>query len=76
MSNWLANTPLGTAFKTFLGVVIGAAVVDFTTTQDIAFDHWKMWVIAGLVSATPVVINYLNPSDSRYGVGAATPPAE
>ena len=68
MNAWLAGTPLGTAFKTFLAVVIAAAVADFSTDGAITFGRWQAWVIAGLVSCVPVVINWLNPSDARYGV--------
>ena len=70
MQNWLANTPLGTALKTFIAVVIAGAVADFSTDGAISLAHWQTWVIAGLVSAVPVVVNWLNPADSRYGNGA------
>lgn len=70
MENFLANTPLGTAVKTFVAVVLAAAVADFSTDGSISLSHWQTWVIAGLVSALPVVVNWLNPSDTRYGNGA------
>lgn len=70
MQNWLANTPLGTALKTFVAVVIAGAVADFSTDGAISLARWQTWVIAGLVSAVPVVVNWLNPADVRYGNGA------
>lgn len=63
----LAATPLGTAAKTFLAVVIGAAVADWSGAGDISLANLETWVIAGLVAAIPVVIDYLNPEDHRYG---------
>jgi hypothetical protein len=70
MENFLANTPLGTAVKTFVAVVLAAAVADFSTDGTISLGNWQTWVIAGLVSALPVIVNWLNPADSRYGNGA------
>ena len=70
MNTWLATTPLGSAFKTFIAVILAAAVADFSTDGTISLSHWQTWVIGGLVSALPPVINWLNPADSRYGSGA------
>ena len=68
MGNWLAKSPLATAAKTFAAVLISAAIADWATGGAISLANWQTWVIAGLVSAGPVVVNYLNPSDDRYGV--------
>lgn len=65
--NWLAGTPLGSAFKAFLAVVIAAAIADFVNVGSISLGNWETWLIAGLASAAPSVINWLNPSDARYG---------
>lgn len=70
MQNWLANTPLGTALKTFIAVVIAGAVADFSTDGAISLAHWQTWVIAGLVSALPVIVNWLNPAYAAYGAGS------
>ena len=67
MSTWLANTPLGGAFKTFLAVLLAAVVGDWATAGEISLGNWQTWVIAALVSAVPVVVNWLNPADGRYG---------
>lgn len=64
---WLAQSPLGGAFKAFIAVVLAAAVADFLKVGDISLANWETWVIAGLASAAPMVINWLNPKDSRYG---------
>jgi len=70
MSNWLAATPLGSIFKTFIAVMIAAAVADAGTTGGISMGNWQTWVISGAVSALPALINWLNPADARYGNGA------
>ena len=71
MNNWLASTALGSGLKTFIAVVIAAAVADASTSGSISLGKWQTWLIAGAVSALPPVINWLNPADSRYGNGAA-----
>lgn len=63
----LAASPWGTALKTFVAVLLGAAVSDWAGAGAINLMDWQSWVIAGCVSAVPVVVNYLNPSDPRYG---------
>ena len=70
MANWLATTPLGSIFKTFLAVMIAAAVADAGTTGSISLGKWQTYVVAGLVSVLPALINYINPADSRYGAGS------
>ena len=69
---WLAASPLGTALKTFVGVVLAAAVADFSSDGAISLANWQTWVVAGLVSAVPTVVNFLNPADSRYGFGSTS----
>lgn len=64
---WLANSVLGSALKVFLGLVIAAAVANWVEEGTINFDKWQTWVIGALAVATPIVINYINPKDSRYG---------
>ena len=71
MKDWLASTALGSASKTFIAVVIAAAVADASTSGSISLGNWQTWLIAGAVSALPPVINWLNPADARYGNGAA-----
>ena len=58
---WLASSPLASFAKIFAAGVLGWFVVN----MDSLSVHPA--VAIGLVSALPVVINWLNPSDSRYG---------
>jgi hypothetical protein len=68
--NWLATTPLGSAFKVFLGVLFGAVILTWSDEGQISFDHWQTWVIGALVVAVPIIINWLNSADTRYGRGS------
>lgn len=70
-TTWLATTPLGSAFKVFLAFVLGAALLTWTQDGVISFDSWQSWLIGALAVAVPIVINWLNPSDPRYGKGKA-----
>lgn len=61
---WLAASPLASAFK----VAASAALmwcVDNATTFDL-----PPVVQVALIAGLPVLINALNPADSRYGFGA------
>lgn len=64
---WLATTPLGSAIKVFLGVLLAAVLLTWTQEGVISFDHWQTWVIGALAVAVPIIINTLNPADTRYG---------
>ncbi len=68
---WLAATPLGSAFKMFLAILLGAVLLTWTSEGQISWDHWQTWLIGALAIATPIVINWLNPADGRYGRGAS-----
>ena len=70
MGAWLAKTPLGSAAKTFIAFVIAAAVADWVSGGDISLGNWETWVIGGLASCIPPVINWLNPSFDSYGRGS------
>jgi hypothetical protein len=59
--SWLATSPLASFAKIFAAGVLGWLVVNV--------DNLSVHpaVAIGLVSALPVIINWLNPSDTRYG---------
>lgn len=63
------STPVGSFLKVFVSIVLGAALADLSGLESFEglLDGWQGWVIAGLSSALPVIINYLNPADPRYG---------
>lgn len=61
---WLATSPLASAFKVGLAASLGyiLAEPDILGVPPI--------VAVGIVAAIPVVINWLNPVDTRYGSGS------
>lgn len=66
------NTKVGDFIKVFVSVVLAAFAADLAgvDTFDSVFSQWQSWVIAGLIAAVPVFVNYINPTDPRYGRGA------
>lgn len=69
MLTWLATSPLASAAKVFVAIVLTLAVADWAGDGSIDFANWQTWVIAGLGAAVPVIVNWLNPADTRYGNG-------
>jgi hypothetical protein len=67
---WLAETPLGSAFKVFLGALLAALLFTWTQEGQISFDHWQTWVIGALGISLPIAINFFNSADTRYGRGS------
>lgn len=59
--DWLASSPLASFVKIFAAGVLGWFVVNMDSL------NVHPAVAIGLASALPVVINWLNPSDVRYG---------
>lgn len=68
---WMASSPLATILKTFFAVLFAGAVTDFSHNGMMDFGQWQTWVIAALVSVLPMVLNWLNPEDTRYGRGSS-----
>lgn len=64
---WLAGTPLGSAAKVFLSFILTAVLLTWTNEGTISFDKWQTWVIGALGVSVPVIINWLNKEDPRYG---------
>lgn len=67
---WLARSPLAAALRVFVAVVVAMVVAEWSASGAIAFDRWQTWVIAGLASAVPVVLRWLNPADGAFGKGS------
>lgn len=61
---WLAVSPLATALKVGVAASLGYVLAD----PDIL--GLPPVAAVGIVAAIPVVINWLNPQDDRYGNGS------
>lgn len=59
---WLAGSPIASAVKVASGAVLVWLVANVTT-----FD-FPAWVQVAVIAGVPVLINWLNPQDPRYGV--------
>lgn len=61
---WFAESAIASFLRHFSAIVISYMVADFAKLGNFDFSNWKVWVIAGLVAATPALLNWLNPKDS------------
>lgn len=71
-ADWFARSPLASAARVFVAVVLTLAVAQWATVGSIDFSAWQTWVIAALASVVPMVTRWLNPSDVEFGRGAIT----
>lgn len=62
--DWMASTRTGSIFKIALGAIL-AYVAEAVTDWDLPP------ILAGvIIVVVPVLINELNPRDTRYGIGS------
>lgn len=67
--HWFAASPLASALRTFIAVVVSMAVAEWVATGNISLGSWEVWVIAALASAVPTFLRWINPADSAFGAG-------
>lgn len=70
MLNWLANSPVASWVKVAASFVLGALLVFLTNGNeltDVDLADVNVWVSGAIAAVLPLVINYLNPDDGRYG---------
>jgi hypothetical protein len=67
---WIAA--LFTYLRTLTVAVLSAVLAVFTTSGHFPLNgaEWKALAWAVLLAAIPVIINAINPNDSRYGKGS------
>lgn len=70
VAEWFATSPLASAARVFVAVVLTLAVTQWVTNGAIDFAAWQTWVIAALASAIPTITRWLNPADVEFGRGA------
>ena len=63
--------PWGSFLRVSAAAALTAWLLDLNGAVTVDFGAWQVYVVAGLVSALPVLIAYLNPADARFGRGAA-----
>lgn len=67
---WYARSPLASALRVFVSIILAAAIADWSTKGVIDLAAWQTWVIAGAVSVLPTITRALNPADAQFGAGA------
>ena len=60
---WFAKSPIASALRVFVAVVLAMVAADWTDGGVISFDKWQTWVIAGVAACIPVIVRWLNPAD-------------
>lgn len=72
MWNWINNTDLGRAVRSyvvsFVTVILGLFIADGADIFAVSTDDLRTWLAAGLAAVLPVVVTALNKSDPRYGL--------
>ena len=63
---------LKTLVKTFAVVVLGFVVVWGPAVFDKTATDWKVAIASGTAAVAAVVLAWLDPTDTRYGLGAST----
>ena len=72
MWTWLNEDPAGSMvfswFKVFASVVLGLFLADGADVFAVDSSDARLWVAAGIAAVLPLIINFLNPHDTRYGL--------
>ena len=71
-ADWFARSPLASALRVFIAVVLTMAIAHWTSTGSLDFSAWQTWVIAAIASTVPMITRWLNPADVEFGRGAIT----
>jgi len=64
------NTIYASWLKVFASAVLGAYLIELQNGRqlfDWTFDMVESLLTVGVVSMIPIIINWLNPADERYG---------
>lgn len=64
------NTVWGSYIKVLISAVLTAISMKLAQGEDISTLTAKQWLFACLVPVLPILINWLNPQDKRYGLGS------
>lgn len=58
--------------KVFAAAVLSAFVAIVSATKELptSSEAWLSVLVAGILAVGPVIINYFNPHDPRYGKGS------
>lgn len=66
--NWWTKSPVASWLRVFVSAMLVVVVADLAAEGSLSVvSKWESWVVAGLVATLPVIANWLNPKDVRYG---------
>jgi hypothetical protein len=64
------NTIWGTYLKVLVSAVLTTISLKLGQGHDITTLSAKQWLFTCLVPVLPIIVNWINPEDKRYGVGS------
>lgn len=71
MWNWLNSPGAGSAvfswIKVFAATVLTLFLADGADIFAVSVDDARLWLAAAVAAVLPLVVNYINPRDNRYG---------
>lgn len=74
MIDWFNNTKTGLMVKSwvlvFVSVVLGLFLAQGADVFSVDATDLRAWLAAGIAATLPLIINYINPHDARYGVNS------
>lgn len=73
-AEWLAM--LWTALRTFVVTAIGAILAYGVAVFDLSAGDWKGVAASGISAVLMVVVQFLNKSNDKYGIGATASAAK
>lgn len=65
---YFLNTAVGSYLKIVLSIFLTLILTQLTSGLSVLSLDWGMLLNGALVSILPIVINALNPNDTRYGL--------
>lgn len=74
MWTWLNESPVGSMvfswIKVFIAVVLTMFLADGADIFAVSVDDIRLFIAAAFTATIPMIVNYINPRDSRYGKGS------
>lgn len=55
-------------FKVFLATILGLFLADGADAWAVDSGDLRTWIAAGFAATIPLIINFVNPADHRYGL--------
>ena len=66
---WFARSPIASALRVFVAVVLGQMVTEWARVGNFDFTNYKLWLITALVASVPTILRWINPEDNAFGAG-------